>query len=244
MANPIMVRMAEEYGQDSSYGMNNVMTVNGTLQITAFLGILMVAAAAFCYTRFSLGYADLGNMLFYGGAIIGFILAIIIYFAKTKVLIPVYAVCEGLALGGISSLFESLYPGIVLQAVTGTFVTFFAMLILYRTGIIACTDKFRSVVFTSTFSIAGVYLVDFIGHFFNFSVPVINSASNIGIGFSVVVVIIAALNLIIDFDFIERGVQMRAPKDYEWFGAFGLLITIVWLYIEILKLLAKVSSRR
>ena len=117
------------------------------------------------------------------------------------------------------------------------------MLILYRLGLISYTDKLRSVLFIATASIAMIYLVDFIGHFFNYAVPIINTATNGGIIFSVVVVIIAALNLIIDFNFIEEGAMKMYPKKYEWFGAFGLLITIVWLYIEILRLLAKVSSR-
>ena len=220
------------------------MTVNGTLQITAFLGILLVAAAAFVWSRFTLGYTDLAVMLTGGGAIVGFILALIICFTRTKVLVPVYAVCEGLFLGGISATMETSYPGIVSQAVVGTFAALFSMLILYRANIIRYTDKFRSVIFIATLSIAVIYLVDLIGHFFGYAVPLINTSTNFGIGFSVVVVLIAALNLIIDFEFIERGAQSFLPKDYEWYGAFGLMVTIVWLYLEILKLLAKLNERR
>ena len=244
MANPVIERMAEQSEQEVMIDANNVMTVNGTIQTTAILGVIVLIAAAFCWSRFSLGYTDLGAMLTGGGAIVGFILALIVCFTKTKMLIPVYALAEGLFLGGISSVFESSYPGIVVQAVTGTFAAFFAMLILYRMGVITCTDKFRSVIIISTASIAGIYLVDIIGRFFGFAVPVINSSSNLGIAVSVVIVIIAALNLILDFEFIEEGARRMIPKDYEWYGAFGLLVTIVWLYIEILKLLAKVSSRR
>ena len=236
--------MAEQSERDVTIDSNSVMTINGTIQAAAILGAVMVLSAAFCWSRFSLGYTDIGVMLTGGGAIVGFILALIICFTKTKALIPVYALCEGLFLGGISSSFEASYPGIVVQAVTGTFAAFFAMLMFYRMGIITCTDKFRSVIIISTASIAGIYLIDIIGHFFGFSVPVINSSSSLGIAFSVVVVIVAALNLIIDFEFVERGERMMLPKDYEWFGAFGLLVTVVWLYIEILKLLAKLSSRR
>ena len=117
------------------------------------------------------------------------------------------------------------------------------MLLLYRIKAITCSDKFRSVIFISTLSVAGVYLVDFIVRFFGHAVPMINSNTNGGIIFSIIVVVIAALNLIIDFDFIERASQNMLPKDYEWFGAFGLLVTLVWVYLEILRLLSKLRSR-
>ena len=170
--------------------------------------------------------------------------ALVIAFSKNKYLVPVYAVCEGMMLGGISATFEVSYPGIVSQAVAGTFAALFAMLILYRTGVIRCTDKFRSVIFIATASIAVIYLVNFIGSFFGLHVPLINSSSTYGILISAIVCVIAALNLIVDFDFIERGAQNYLPKDYEWYGAFGLMVTIVWLYLEILRLLAKLSDRR
>ena len=159
-------------------------------------------------------------------------------------MIPVYAVCEGLFLGGISATFEASYPGVVSQAVAGTFAALFAMLILYRTNMIRCTDKFRSVIFIATLSNAAVYLIDFIGGFFHMHVPMINAATPAGIAISAVICVIAALNLIIDFDFIERGSQMMLPKDMEWYGAFGLMVTLVWLYLEILRLLAKLQDRQ
>ena len=118
------------------------------------------------------------------------------------------------------------------------------MLILYRANVIRCTDKFRSVIFIATLSIAAVYLINFIGSFFHMHVPLIDASSPAGIAVSVGICIVAALNLIIDFDFIERGAQNMLPKDYEWFGAFGLMVTIVWLYLEILRLLAKMQNRR
>ena len=158
-------------------------------------------------------------------------------------LVPLYAACEGLLLGGLSSIFEASYPGIVAQATLGTFAAFFSMLILYRAKLITCTEKFRSVIFISTASIAVVYIVNFIGHFFGYAVPVINSSSNSGIVLNLVIVAIAALNLIIDFDFVEKGAQRMYPKKYEWYGAFGLMVTLVWLYVEILRLLAKVNRR-
>lgn len=241
MANPIL---NENYVNQERVLQGEPMTVNGAIQITAFLGILLVAAAAFCWTRYSLGYTDMGVMLTGAGGIVGFILALVISFTRIKYLIPVYAVCEGLLVGGVSAGIEAAYPGIVTQAVAGTFAALFSMLILYRTKAIQCTDKFRSVIFIATLSIALVYLVDFIGHFFGYSVPGINSSSLLGIGISLVIVVIAALNLIIDFDFIERGAQMMLPKDMEWYGAFGLMVTLVWLYFEILRLLAKLQDRR
>lgn len=241
MANPIL---NDKFTEQERVLTGEPMTVNGTIQITAFLGILVVAAAAFSWSRMALGYTDLGMMLMAGGAIVGFILALIICFTRSKYLIPVYALCEGLFLGGISAAFEASYPGIVSQAVAGTFAALFAMLILYRTKMIRCTDKFRSVIFIATLSIAAVYLIDFIGGFFNMHVPLINSYSPAGIAVSAVICVIAALNLIIDFDFIERGSQMMLPKDMEWYGAFGLMVTLVWLYLEILRLLAKFQDRQ
>ena len=190
------------------------------------------------------GYTDLAMMLTAGGGIVAFILGLIVSFTRNKYLVPVYAVSEGLFLGGISATFEASYPGIVSQAVAGTFAALFSMLILYRANVIRCTDKFRSVIFISTLSIAGIYLINFIGSFFHMQVPLINSSSTLGLAVSAVVCVIAALNLIIDFDFIERGAQNYLPKDFEWFGAFGLMVTLVWLYLEILRLLAKFQDRR
>ena len=220
------------------------MTVNGTIQVTAFLGLLLICAATFVWSRMTAGYTDLAMMLTGGGIIVGFVLALIISFIKNKYLVPVYAVCEGCALGGISAVFEAQFPGIVTQAVAGTFAALFAMLVLYKMNLIRATDKFRSVIFITTASIAGIYIVDIIGRWlFHMHVPLINSASPAGIIVSLLIVAVAALNLILDFDFIERGEQMMLPKDYEWYGAFGLMLTLVWLYLEILKLLAKVNRK-
>ena len=242
MANPILNEnnfREQERVLDAS-----PMTVNGTIQITAFIGLLLVLSASFVWSKMTAGYTDIAMMLMGGGLIVGFILALIIAFTKNKYIVPVYAVCEGCALGGISAIFEAQYPGIVTQAVAGTFAALFAMLALYRAGLIKATDKFRSVIFIATASIMGIYLVDLLGRWlFHMQVPLINSASPAGILVSLVIVCIAALNLILDFDFIEKGEQMMLPKDYEWFGAFGLMVTLVWLYIEILNLLAKINRR-
>ncbi len=241
MANPILNQNFSE--QERVYE-SEPMTVNGTIQIAGFLGLIMVAAAGFVWSKYMLGYTDFAFMLTGVGLIVGFITALIISFTRNKYLIPIYAACEGMMLGGVSATFESSYPGIVTQAVAGTFAALFAMLILYRANIIRCTDKFRSVIFITTASIAVVYLVNLIGSFFGLHVPLLNSSSPLGILISIAICAIAALNLIIDFDFIERGAQNMLSKDMEWYGAFGLMVTIVWLYLEILRLLAKFSNRR
>ena len=241
MANPIL---NDKFTEQERVLDSAPMTVDGTIQITAFLGLLVIAGAAFTWTRMTAGYTDLAMMLTAGGGIVAFILGLIVSFTRNKYLVPVYAVSEGLFLGGISATFEASYPGIVSQAVAGTFAALFSMLILYRANVIRCTDKFRSVIFISTLSIAGIYLINFIGSFFHMQVPLINSSSTMGLAVSAVICVIAALNLIIDFDFIERGAQNYLPKDFEWFGAFGLMVTLVWLYLEILRLLAKFQDRR
>jgi len=240
MANPIL---NENFTRAESAVSGQIMTVNGTLDKTFLLFLCAILPAAYTWNRFTLGFTDQANMLMAVGAIAGFVLALIVAFTKNKYLTPVYAMCEGLFLGGISAVFNQSYPGIVIQAVIGTFATMFTMLGLYRMGIIKCSDKFRSIIYIATISVAVLYLIQFIGSFFHYSIPAIFGAGTIGIGFSILVVGIAALNLILDFDFIERGSQAMLPKDYEWFGAFGLMVTLVWLYIEILRLLAKLRDR-
>lgn len=241
MSNPIL---NEKFTQQERVLTGEPMTVNGAIQVTAMMGLLLVASAYFVWSKFVTGYTDMAYMLTSVGLIGGFVVAMIIAFTRKKTLVPVYALLEGLFVGGVSAVFEASYPGIVSMAVMGTFAALFSMLALYKIGAIKCTERFRSVIFISTCSIAVIYLVDFIGHFFHYAVPVINTSSNFGILFSLVVVVIAALNLIIDFDFIERGARNMLPKDYEWYGAFGLMVTIVWLYIEILKLASKFMDRR
>ena len=243
MTNPIFKMEERNAEQDRVINADSIMTVNGTIQITAFMGLILVMAAGFVWQKFAMGHTDFGTMLMSIGGIVGFITALIIAFARVTVLVPVYAICEGLLLGGLSATFEASYPGIVAQAIAGTFAAFFSMLLLYKMNLIRCNDKFRSIIFISTASVAVIYIVDFIGRFFNYAVPIINTATNAGIGFSLIVIAIAALNLIIDFDFIEQGAQRMYPKKYEWYGAFGLMVTLVWLYVEILRLLAKFNSR-
>ena len=176
----------------------------------------------------------------------GLIAAIITVFKRhlAPYTTPIYALLEGLALGGISRFFETLYPGIVNQAVFLTFGTLAALLFAYRSGLIKPTENFKLGIVAATGGIFFVYIISFILGLFGVQVPLIHSNSNFGILFSFGVVVIAALNLVLDFDFIEEGAEIGAPKYMEWFGAFGLLVTLIWLYLEILHLLAKLQSRR
>ncbi len=243
MSNPVL---NEKFLENERVLQGEPMSINGSISKSFILfGILLVAAA---YTWFLMasGYTDMAGMLAVGGAIAGFILALVIIFTRKAmhVLTPLYAICEGFFVGGISAMFEASYSGIVFQAVTATFAAVFSMLALYRTGLIRATEKFRSVILISTMSIAVIYLIQIIASFFGRGIPQIFTSSNLGILFSLFVVAIAALNLILDFDFIERGSQAMLEKQYEWYGAFGLMVTVVWLYIELLKLLAKLNSRR
>lgn len=235
MANPIL---NDRFTETDRVISGQIMTVNGTLDKTFLLFLCALFPAIYAWN-----HIEQVGLLVGLGAIVGFIMALIISFTRNKYLTPIYALFEGLFLGGISAVFEAQYPGIVIQAVLATFATMLSMLGLYRIGAIKCTDKFRSIIFIATISIAVLYLIQIIGSFFNHSIPFIFGAGPIGILFSAVVVVIAALNLILDFDFIEKGTQAMLPKDYEWFGAFGLMVTLVWLYIEILKLLAKLRDR-
>lgn len=219
------------------------MTINGTINKSFILLGLLLAGSFVVWSAFYQGYADKASMLMMVGLIGSIISFIAFMFTKNALAAGAYATCEGLLLGGVSAYFEKMYPGIAIQAIGGTFAALFSMLFLYRIGAIKCTEKFRSVIFISTLSIAGIYLVNLIGMFFGMHIPAINTANPIGISFSAVVIVIASLNLIIDFDFIEQGAQRMMPKNFEWYGAFGLMVTLVWLYLEILNLLAKLRDR-
>ena len=180
------------------------------------------------------------------GAIGGFIVAIVTTFKKewAPVTAPIYAVLEGLFLGGISATFEARFPGIVVQAVALTFGTLFCLLMAYKSRLIQVTQKFLMGVFAATGAIALFYLVSIVLSFFKIQIPFVYGSGIAGIIFSLVVVVIAALNLVLDFDFIENGAEHGAPKYMEWYGAFALMVTLVWLYLEILRLLSKVRDRR
>ncbi len=223
------------------------MTIQGTVNKTGVLLVLVTASAWWIWNRFfAAGSAGAVMPWMLGGAIGGFVVALITVFKKeiAPVTSPAYALLEGLFLGGISAVFEAQYPGIVLQAVGLTFGTLFCLLAAYKSGMIKVTENFKLGVVAATGGIALVYVVTFILGFFGISIPFIHGSGIIGIGFSLFVVVIASLNLVLDFDFIESGAAHGAPKYMEWYAAFGLIVTLVWLYIEILRLLAKLRSRQ
>ena len=228
------------------------MTLNGTVNKTGILLLLSVLTAAFAWTQSVVTGPDGTAMVApgvtiyaLGGAIGGFILAMVTVFKKTwsPVTAPLYALVEGFFLGAISAVFELKYPGIVFQAVVLTFGTLGALLAAYRSGLIRATENFKLGVVAATGGIALVYLVSMGLRLFGKDIPLIHESGLVGIGFSLFVVVIAALNLVLDFDFIESGVEAGAPKYMEWYGAFGLMVTLVWLYIEFLRLLSKLQSR-
>jgi uncharacterized YccA/Bax inhibitor family protein len=217
------------------------MTIEGTVNKTAMSLLLLLATASYTWMNPSPGLMMLG---FIGG----FIMAIVTIFKKTWAPYTVsgYALLEGLALGGISRIFEAQYPGIASQAIFLTFGILAALLLAYKTGVIKPTENFKLGVFAATGGIFIMYLISFIMSFFGSGMSIMNpnNASMMSIGFSLFVVVIASLNLVLDFDFIEEGAERGAPKYMEWYGAFGLLVTLIWLYLEILRLLAKLQSRR
>ena len=217
----------------------NAMTIQGTVNKTGLALLLLMASATLTWN------SPEASGLIWVGALGGFIVALITIFNKTAApyTVPVYAVLEGLFLGGISRLFESMYPGIVQQAVFLTFGTLGALLLAYRSGLIKATENFKLGVTAATGGIAFVYLVSIVMGFFGIHFSMIHSSGPMGILFSAFVVVIAALNLVMDFDFIEEGAENGAPKYMEWYGAFGLLVTLIWLYLEILRLLAKLRER-
>jgi len=231
-----------------------VMTINGTLNKTALMLAIVIFAALFTWNKFfgtynpsipEAAFSSVKLWLLLGG-IGGFITALVTTFRPQSAAIsaPVYSVFEGLFLGGISAFFEAMYPGLVMRAVSLTFGVFVIMLLLYRSGKIRATGKFRMGVIAATGGIALIYFIGFIASLFGAGMNFLFGNGALGIGFSLVVVAIAALNLILDFDMIEQGAHAGAPKFMEWYGAFGLMVTLIWLYIEILRLLAKFASSR
>jgi len=217
------------------------MTIEGTVNKTAISLLLLVGTGYFTFDVIS-------PVLLIGAGIGGFILALVTIFKKewAPITVPLYAILEGALLGGISYMYNTSYNGIVTNAILLTVGILVSLLIAYRSGYIKATENFKLGIFAATGGIAIVYFVNFIMGFFGSGLGVmsINNASPLSMGFSIVVVIIASLNLVLDFDFIEEGAEKGAPKYMEWYGAFGLLVTLIWLYLEILRLLAKLNSRR
>lgn len=222
------------------------MTIQGTVNKAGVLLVLVLLTAGWIWNQFFQSWDPAATTPWMmGGVIGGLVFAIITIFKKewAPVTAPIYALLEGLVIGGLSAIMEAQYPGIVIQAVGLTFGTLFAMLSLYKMRIIRVTERFRTIVMAATGGIFLVYMVSFILGFFGMSVPFIHSSGPMGILFSVFVVGLAAFNLALDFDFIERGAAQGAPKFMEWYAAFGLMVTLIWLYIEILRLLAKLRRR-
>ncbi|MDR2200948.1 MAG: Bax inhibitor-1/YccA family protein [Puniceicoccales bacterium] len=223
-----------------------VMTIHGVLRKSSVSLLLLLCGAFFAWTRSYASLEDLGSkiVLF---SLVSFVLYFITIFNfnAARITVPLYALTEGFIVGSISWLAQRFYPGIVVQAITGTFGVFMAMLLLYKTGIIRPNEKFAMVLFAATLGICFIYLAHWIMTLFSSpGLAIIHSSSPIGISFSAIVCIIAALNLLLDFEFIVRQSRMGAPEKLEWIAVMGLLVTLIWVYIEILRLLMKLSARR
>jgi uncharacterized YccA/Bax inhibitor family protein len=251
-SNPVLNGKAFENSPIARYGgaieETSRMTLTGTVNKTGILLLCAVASAAWTWSLFMQSHnaAEVAPQLIIG-LIGGFIVALITTFkpAWSPVTAPIYALLEGLVLGGISAFMEVRYPGIAIQAVGLTFGTLLVLLLAYRSGLIPVTAKLRMGIVAATGGIALFYFLSMLLSLFhlNFGSSLIYGSGIIGIGFSLFVVAIAALNLVLDFDFIERGAAAGAPKYMEWYGAFGIIVTLVWLYLEILRLLAKLRNR-
>jgi uncharacterized YccA/Bax inhibitor family protein len=223
------------------------MTLQGTVNKSFLMLAVLLLAALWCWAQFfanpSNPAAVSGLMLL--GLVGGLILALVISFKQTTApyLALPYAALEGLAIGGISAILERRYPGIAIEAVALTFGVMAALLVAYSTRLIRVTEHFKAMVVGATGAIALLYVVSFILGFFHIRVPFLNDASPLGILVSLAIIVVAALNLVLDFDFIQTGVEHGAPRYMEWYSAFGLMVTLVWLYLEILRFLGKVRQR-
>ncbi len=234
-------------GGATAQGRTGVMTIQGTVDKTAILLAVAIFTAIWpWHLFFRSGNPELLFPWLAIGSIGGFVVALATIFKKTwaPTTAPLYAACEGLALGSLSALLEVRYPGIVLRAMALTFATLGVMLVAFRTKAIRATAGFKLGVVAATGAIALVYLASAVMGLFGIHIGLWQSTSAVGIGISFVVVVVAALNLVLDFDLIQQGAAQGAPKYMEWYGAFGLLVTLVWLYLEILRLLSKLNQRR
>jgi len=221
-----------------------VMTIEGSVNKT-FIALGITIISAWWSWNYLLANPTF-TALMIPAVIVAFIISLVICFKRNwaPILTPVYAVTEGLVLGILSAYFESQFPGIVVQAISLTMGTLFALLMAYKSKLIPVTDNFRLGIVAATGGIALVYFASIILSFFGIQMSFLHSSSLLSIGISGVIVVIAALNLVLDFDFIERGAQSHSlPKYMEWYAAFGLLVTLVWLYVEVLRLLSKIQSR-
>ncbi len=242
MSNPVFSDSAfERVGHSSSA---DSMTVNGSIMKTFILGLVFILTSFIVMSYLPNFYGSL-NAVIMASAIGAFFVGLIISFKPTTapVLSVVYAVLESVVVTVISIVLNQKYNGIVFEAVAYTMIAFFTMLILYRIGVIKATETFKSVIITATAAIAISYVVLFILSFFGIRPNWFYGNSSLSIGINAVIIVVAALNLILDFDFIEKGSSMNMPKYMEWYAAFGLILTIIWLYLEILRILSKIKSR-
>ena len=244
MSNPVIKRLDDyENGGYEIIDEKSIMTVSGTMNAFFVLCILALLPALITWNWVGLGFTDRAQFMMILGVILGFIFCLIMCFRpKTSpYLAPLYAISEGMFLGGISAMFQMVYNGIVTQAIAVTFAVVFAMFALYKTGLIKVNEQFRFIVGTLTLSIAGIYLLSIITSLFGYNAisNFLWSSSPLSIAVSVGICIVAALNLSLDFDSIEYFSQNRAPSYMNWYCAMGLMVTIVWLYMEILRLLSK-----
>lgn len=222
------------------------MTISGVVNKTLILLLCVLLTAGWTWVQyFKTGNAAAITAYMWVGLIGGLVVAITTIVKKewSPITAPIYALLEGLFIGAISAIFEAAYPGLVIQATTLTFGTLGAMLFLYKSGIIQVTDKFRLGIVAATGGIAIFYGISIILGFFGVNIPYVFTSSAFGIAFSLFVVAIAALNLVLDFDFVEQGTTHGLPKYMEWYASFGLMVTLIWLYIEMLRLLAKLRDR-
>ena len=242
-ANPAL--STKTFERFDSFADDTHMTLMGTVHKSGLLLLILVVPAIWVWGQVTRMGGQAALMWMGIGLIGGLVVALITVFKQTwaPITAPIYAALEGLALGGISALVELRFPGIVIQAVTLTFGIFFCLLLAYRSGMIKATENFKLGVVAATGGIFMIYMASWILSFFGTSIPFIHESGLIGILFSLGVVVVASLNLVLDFDFIEQGAEHGAPKYMEWYAAFGLLVTLVWLYIEILHLLMKLQSR-
>ncbi len=243
-SNPVMTGKIYEKAGDVSAGAP-VMTINGTINKIGLMLLLVIGAAAYTWKIVMGENPGSAGTLAIVGAIGGFIMAMVTVFRpqSSAITAPIYAILEGLFLGAISAVINAKYPGVAFQAVLLTIGTLFTMLFLYRSGYIRATPRFRRGVMMATGAVFFAYLMSWIMGMFGMSVGFMHSNGPLGILINLVIIVIAALNLIMDFDFIEKGSQMGAPKYMEWYGAFGLMVTLIWLYIEFLRLLSRFAGR-
>lgn len=229
----------------ANVGVGEAMTVQGTVNKTGVLLLCVIATSAWTWGLSHSPQPESAMPWMIGGIFGGLIAALVTIFKRewAPITAPIYALLEGLFLGGISAVLDKSYPGIAFNAVGLTFAVLAVMLIAYKTGTIRVTQNFKLGVIAATGGIALFYLAQIVLGFFHVAVPAVNGSGIIGIGFSLFVVVIASLNLVLDFDMIETGARMGAPRYMEWYGAFGLMVTMIWLYLEMLRLLSKLQRR-